>query len=260
MKSTPDILVIDDEQLIIDSVKKILSLEDYKVHGTLKATDGLKLLEKEEFDLIISDIMMPDFDGFQLLDEVNKRGFKIPLIITTGYSTVENAVKSLTQGAIDFIPKPFTFEELLTSVKRGLKYKSIKKKGETDNSNELIYVTTPANYYKLGYSSWLRQEVEGSVLIGVTDLFLKCIDNVESFELFDPESEVIQGNTCGYLISSENKHNILSPISGKIIDKNDKLIENPSLIEKDPFFEGWIYRIIPEDLGYEINNITLIVE
>lgn len=258
MKTNQNILVIDDEQLIIDSVKKIASLDNYKIFDSLNAKEALKILNKEDVDLIISDIMMPEVDGFQLLEEINKKNLEVPIIMTTGYSTVENAVRSLTEGAIDFIPKPFTFDELLSAIKRGLNYRALKKKIATEDIEDtVLYVPCPSKWYKLGYSSWLKLEREGSVLIGVTDLFLKCIDSFNEIEFFDINAETIQGSACAYLNSEELKHTILSPITGTIIDKNDNLLDNISIIEKDPFFEGWLYRIIPSDLAYEIKNITL---
>lgn len=123
-----DILVVDDESVIINAVDKICSAEGLKVDTSPDAGGALAKVEKNSYRLIISDIMMPDIDGFQFLDTLLKMKINTPVIITTGFSTVENAVKSLYNGAIDFIPKPFSADELLSSVSRGLKYVDIQKK------------------------------------------------------------------------------------------------------------------------------------
>ena len=133
MHSNKNILVIDDEQVILDAVKKILASENFNVEESKDATDALKKIDKQKYDLIICDIMMPDIDGFIFLDELNHRKNDTPVIMTTGYSTVENAVNSLYKGAIDFIPKPFTIEELLNSIFRGIKYIEIQKKVSSNN-------------------------------------------------------------------------------------------------------------------------------
>jgi FixJ family two-component response regulator/glycine cleavage system H lipoate-binding protein len=261
MNKAADILVIDDEQVIIDAVIKICSLEDYLVDSALNVKEALDRITKNYYSIIICDIMMPDGDGFQILDELNERKIESSVIMTTGFSTVENAVKSLYKGAIDFIPKPFTVDELLNSLFRANKYQEIKKKQEefTRNRNEngLLYVTCPAKYCRLGYSSWMVKERDGSVLIGVFDLFMKTVDSVTEIDFQNNEDEIAQGISCATIISSEGRaHKILSPVSGRVVEVNERLKTNPSLLEKDPYFEGWLYRVIPVDLEYEQKNLT----
>ncbi len=261
MNKQSNILVIDDENVIIDGVVKICSLENYSIDTALNVTAAIEKFSKKYYSIIICDIMMPDGDGFQVLNELQKRNIDSALIMMTGYSTVENAVNSLYRGAIDFIPKPFTVDELLSSIYRANKYQQIKEKQKhtsiKDQKNELYYVDCPAKYYRLGHSSWLFKERDGSVLIGVCDLFLKIIDSVTEVEFLGPEDEVAQGISCLTIKSRDERiHKIHSPVSGRIIDvnKNLKLVSN--LIEKDPYFAGWVYRVIPHDLGYEIKNLV----
>jgi glycine cleavage system H protein len=177
--------------------------------------------------------------------------------MTTGYSTVENAVKSLEKGAIDFIPKPFTADELINSVYRGIKYISIQKNLKSSSSSEIIYVACPARYFRLGYSSWAFEDNTGSILIGATDLFIKTIENISEIELNKTDEEVIQGNGCAFIKDDKERvHPLLSPVSGKIIEVNEEIKKDKSLIEKDPYFGGWFYRLIPSDSEYELNNLV----
>jgi FixJ family two-component response regulator/glycine cleavage system H lipoate-binding protein len=261
MSSLTDILVIDDEQVIIDAVIKICSLENYSVDTALNVKTAIEKISKNYYSIIVCDIMMPDGDGFQILDELRNKNIDSALIMMTGYSTVENAVNSLYQGAVDFIPKPFTVDELLSSVFRANKYQEIKKKQEKlsrkNLGQSLLYVTCPAKYLRLGYASWMFQENDGSVLIGLCDLFLKTIESVKEIELLSAEEEIAQGVSCITVKSGDDRtHKILSPVSGRIIEVNEKLKLNSNLVEKDPYFEGWIYRIIPNDIGYEIKNLV----
>ncbi len=256
-----DILIIDDEQVVIDAVTKNCSAEGYKVDASIDAGDALFKIQKNIYKLLICDIMMPDIDGFQFLDEVIKKNILSPVIMTTGYSTVENAVKSLYKGAIDFIPKPFTADELLTSISRGFKYLEIQKSvfshSNERNDSSIIYVPCPAKYYRLGYSSWTSLEHTGSVKIGVTDLYLKVIESITDIEFLKIDDEIVQGNSCALVKTKDDLiHSILSPVSGRIIEKNEKLLSNTSLVEKDPYFNGWFYRIIPSDSEYELKHLT----
>jgi CheY-like chemotaxis protein/glycine cleavage system H lipoate-binding protein len=259
MKKQWDILIIDDEQVVIDAVVKICSSEGYSVDWSIVAKDALHKFDKCSFRLIICDIMMPDIDGFKFLDEVGKLQISSPVIMTTGYSTVENAVKSLYNGAIDFIPKPFTADELINSVERGMKYIEIQNSLNNLKNDDasIIYVPCPAKYFRLGYSSWAALENSGTILIGVTDLFLKTIDSLSEIDFFNIDDEVVQGNQCASLKDKNGRvHPLLSPVSGRIIEINGALSRNNNLIEKDPYFEGWFYRLIPSDSEYEIKNLT----
>jgi len=255
-----DILAIDDEQVIIDAINKICSSEGYRVDSSIDAKDALEKLSKNSYKIIVCDIMMPDIDGFEFLEEIVKRKISSPVIMTTGYSTVENSVKSLYNGAIDFIPKPFTADEILNSVIRGMRYSDVQNKiisspNQQDDST-IIYVPCPAKYFRLGYSSWAAEENTGTILIGVTDLFLKIIESIEELELYKLDEEIVQGNQCATLKSKDNLvHNILSPVTGRIIERNEEILNDVNIIEKDPYFEGWLYRIIPSESEYELKQL-----
>ncbi|RPI74203.1 MAG: response regulator [Ignavibacteriales bacterium] len=257
MKTEFNIMVVDDEQVVIDAVVKICSSEGFKVDSAIDANEALQKLSKNNYHLVICDIMMPGMDGFGLLNEMSKRKISSSVIMTTGYSTVENAVKSLYTGAIDFIPKPFTADELINSVLRGMNYiKILNSLKSKKYDSEIAYVPCPAKYYRLGYSSWASEENMGSILTGATDLFLKTIENISDIELFQIDDEVVQGNACALIKDKEERlHPLLSPVSGRIIEVNNAIVKNKSLIEKDPYFEGWFYRLIPSDSEYELKNL-----
>lgn len=261
MSESTKILVIDDELVIIDAVIKICKLENYLVDSALTVKNAIDKINKNLYEILLCDIMMPDGDGFQILEAIQSKNIDAQLIMMTGYSTVENAVNSLYQGAIDFIAKPFTVDELLSSLFRAKRIKTLLKQqreySENKQNVKLYYVDCPMKYFRLGYSSWLFEERDGSVLVGVCDIFLKAIESVVDIELYLPEDEISQGINC-MTIKSENDriHKILSPISGRIIEVNPKLKTNPNLIEKDPYFEGWVYRVIPADFGYEQKKLV----
>ncbi len=251
MKKKYDILIVDDEQVVIDSVLKLCSAEEWSVDAALDAETALMKLEKNEYRLIISDIMMPNMNGFDFLDNVKGLQLSCPVIMTTGFSTVENAVKSLYLGAIDFLPKPFTVDELLSVVSRGLQYPVLA--GKTGGEIRAL----PDNCRKLGYASWGRQEANGTIVVGVTDLFMHTIAPVENIELFSLDAEIVQGNPCAYFNTVDDLvHQILSPFTGRIIDVNAVLEENCSLLKEDPYGKGWIYAIIPSDPDFEIKYLV----
>ncbi len=260
MKEAIHILVIDDEQVILDSIVKLCSLEDWQVDTAIDAESGLEKLSNKTYQLIISDIMMPGMDGFELLEHLQEKEIFVPVIITTGFSTVENAVKALYTGAVDFLPKPFTVEELLSSVSRALQYSHIRhqqEQAELSNDTEtLLYIPCPAKYRRLGYGGWAFLEDDGSVKIGVTDLFLRTINSIINIELFSVDHEIVQGNSCFQIeTDDELTHSLLAPLSGRILRVNEKIHDDMTLIEKDPYFNGWLYTIVPANLEFELKYL-----
>jgi len=255
------ILVVDDEQVILDAVSRIASAEGFHVDSEIEAVSALKKIKQKEYSLILCDIMMPQMDGFSFLEELQKRKILTPVIMITGYSTVENAVKSLYKGAIDFVPKPFTFEELNSSINRGIKFYRIQKGVEDaqfrNDKSSLLYVPGPPKYKRLGNLSWMNLKFEGVAVIGATDLFLETIEKLINIELMEIEGEIIQGDSCANLITDdEMSHHLLSPISGRIIERNERLVSEINLLEKDPYFEGWIYKVIPSNMEYDLKYLV----
>ena len=255
------ILVVDDEKVILDAVSRIASAEGLYVDSETEALSALKKISKKDYVLIFCDIMMPQMDGFAFLDELQKRKIITPVIMITGYSTVENAVKSLYKGAIDFVPKPFTFEELNSSINRGIKFYQVQKGVEEAKSRNdktsLLYVSGPAKYKRLGNLSWINLEFEGVALVGATDLFLETIEKITSIHLMEIEEEIIQGDVCATLTTEDElSHRFLSPVSGRIIERNERLFNEINLLEKNPYFEGWIYKVIPSNFEYELKYLV----
>jgi len=252
MNSHFNILIIDDEEVVIHSISKILALEGYSYDYVFDASSALEKISSSSFDLIICDIMLPGMDGFEFLAAISLKHIDIPVIMTTGYSTIENAVKSLYEGAIDFMPKPFTIDEMTSVVRRGMKYSSIMKQKKI-NSNYFLLVPCPAKYFRLGYSCWMNKDHDGSVVVGATDFFIKTLDQIKKIELLNindfitQASPAVKFHTHPFFI-----YQLYAVISGTIIEKNSRLVEEPELLEKDPYFNGWIYRIIPSELEYEM--------
>jgi len=261
MEKKADILIIDDEQLIIDAIKKIAKFEDFTTDTSLDVMEALNKLDKNSYNLIISDIMMPGKTGFELLEIINQKRITTPVIITTGFSTLENAVKALNEGAMGFIPKPFTVDELISILHRGMKYNTLLKNkylpSSLSDDDLLSFIPCPPKYHRLGFDTWILEGSEGTVKIGLTDLFLKSVGMINSFESLQIDESLHQGGTCLKIVDSNDLiHQLISPISGKIIDINQGIIDDASLLEKDPYFNGWIYRVIPNNLEHDINNLT----
>ena len=111
-------LVIDDEQIILDSIRKILSKEAYSLDLTTKSREGLELALNNTYDLVLTDIRMPDIGGMRILRDIKRKKPETQVIILTGYATVKSAVDAMKLGASDYLEKPFTPEILLKTIEK----------------------------------------------------------------------------------------------------------------------------------------------
>lgn len=114
-----NILVVDDEQVICSGCSMILSGMGHRVETQMTCSDGIQAIQQNRYDLILLDLKLPDGDGFELLKKVTSYNTK-HVIVMSGYSTVQNAVNSMKLGAVDFLPKPFTDDELLAAVRNAV--------------------------------------------------------------------------------------------------------------------------------------------
>jgi len=112
-------LVIDDEQIVLDSVKKILQ-EHYDVEVTLSGRQGLEWALKKPYDIVLTDIRMPDIGGMLVLRDIKRSKPMLPVMIITGYASVNSAVQAMKLGAADYIEKPFTPDDLTKAVESAI--------------------------------------------------------------------------------------------------------------------------------------------
>ncbi len=114
------IIVVDDDVIMLQAIKTMLTKEGYQVFATTDAEDALVTIEEEEFDLVISDIMMPYISGIELLTAIKKINKKIPIIIVSALDQKEVILTAFQEGAEDFVKKPISLSELLLRVNRVL--------------------------------------------------------------------------------------------------------------------------------------------
>lgn len=122
MQPKHNILVIDDEEVVLDACTAVLDGGDCRVATANNGEEGLKRLEESPPDLIFLDLKMPGLSGLEVLERIRAKHTLMVVIVITGYATVSSAVEAMKRGAFDFLPKPFTPEELRLIAKRGLEH------------------------------------------------------------------------------------------------------------------------------------------
>jgi PAS domain S-box-containing protein len=120
----PRILVIDDEPRIRDACILVLSDKGFDVSAAPDGEQGLQMIKEKHFDIVLVDLMMPTISGFDVLSEVRSNHPDTVVIVITGYATLEHSIEAMKKGAFDFIPKPFTPDQLRAVVDKSLRYTS----------------------------------------------------------------------------------------------------------------------------------------
>ena len=120
VRPVPNVLVVDDEKTVCNSCKKILTQEGYKVDVALSGEEALNKVKGNRFDAVITDWKMPEIDGLEIARRIKKENPNIAVILITGYPSVETSIEAMRSGVSDYVPKPFTPEELSDAMVRAL--------------------------------------------------------------------------------------------------------------------------------------------
>jgi DNA-binding NtrC family response regulator len=128
------ILVLDDDRIVLESCKRVLEKEGFTVFLVSNVKEAVEHLKAGQFDLMVLDIKMPERDGLYLLDKIKGKSLSgirsdLPVVVMSGYPTPDTIHESLARGARDFLEKPFTPDELISSIHKS--FKGDKKYGKT---------------------------------------------------------------------------------------------------------------------------------
>ena len=121
------ILIVDDEEGLLASLLMAFALRGYQATGAGSGVEALALLERAPFDVLLADVRLPDIDGIRLMHRVRAHAPATVVILMTGGATVESAVHALRGGAYDYILKPFSLEDILHTVERGLEQQRLRR-------------------------------------------------------------------------------------------------------------------------------------
>ena len=139
------ILVIEDEKNLNDIIVKRLILEKYGVDTCFNGNDALEYIFSTEYDVIVSDIMLPGIDGFEILKRIREKGIKTPVLLLTALDGIEDRVKGLDYGADDYLVKPFAFDELMARIRVLLRRNSTNGNSNASNIFSIANLTVNCN-------------------------------------------------------------------------------------------------------------------
>lgn len=121
---TGRILIVDDDPYFLRVLSRILAGENFRVKTAEGAAEAAKVLREDSFDLVISDLRLPDGDGLTILQEIRKAGSEVPVVILTAYGEVDSYLEAMNAGATEYLNKPVKSDDLISVVRTCLRQRN----------------------------------------------------------------------------------------------------------------------------------------
>lgn len=260
------ILCVDDEEVILSSFRKILVIDGYSVDTVEKGQEALGLVQRNNYDFVFTDLKMPEMDGVEVTKGVKHLRPDIDVIIITGYATVETAVETMQYGAMDYVQKPFTEDELLGFVKKFL----IKRNDRIEKQirpNIKVSSTAaaigqnefgiPGGVFINDTHSWTSIDQEGKAFVGIDDFAKKIIGKVDGIDFPNLGMDAKQGKVLFSIKQGRRSIPFYAPISGTVTKINEKLDESIDELEDTPYGNNWICEVDSYNLDNELSGLKI---
>ena len=265
------ILAVDDEAIILDSFRKILVVAGYSIDTVEKGKEALGLILKNDYDFVFTDLKMPEMDGLEVTKAVKHMRPDIDVIVITGYASIDTAVETMKFGAMDYVQKPFTEDELISffnkcvikrrdRIERQMKPTVRLITPSTKESGSQREFNVPAGIFISQNHTWVNVEMNGTARVGIDDFARKIIGKIDKVELPQLNAEVRKGDLLFSIKHGSQAVDLVSPISGKITLLNTEHLEHPDWIASKPFELSWMCCIEPSNLSEELHSLKIGVD
>jgi CheY-like chemotaxis protein len=262
------ILCVDDEEVILDSFRKILVLDGYSVDTVLTGQEALGLIQSHHYDFVFTDLKMPTMDGVDVVKSVKHMRPDIDVVIITGFATVETAVECMKFGAMDYVQKPFTEDELLAFAKKAV----IKRQDRIQKllkPNVHITHLPEADRVRKGEFSipggalisaghcWASMAQDGSVKVGMDDFAKKLLGPIDAIEFPSVGMPVKAGQPLFSVRQKNRRVQFNAPVSGRVVKTNTVLSEDCEALEMTPYQRNWVCIIDADNLDVEVPALRI---
>lgn len=248
------ILVLDDDPVVCQSLRRILGAEGYEVKVTERGRDALDVVSGEDVDLLITDIRLPDIIGIEVLRETKIIKPSTDVVVITGYPTLQDAKEATRLGALEYIEKPFTPEFIRNAANRVFDRRGwILRKAFIDQFRQYVTPVSEMDdrtiYYKEG--TWARPLNGGLWEIGFDVRYWYLSGQLLYVDYLDGE-EVVSGQPFARLLIGDGKiQELRSPMSGRVEEKNQNVNETMCNLARECLTEAWmmwLLKVQPADI------------
>ncbi len=262
------ILCVDDEQVILDSFRKILVLDGYSIDTVETGAEALGLIQQHHYDFLFTDLKMPSMSGEDVAKSAKHLRPDIDVIVITGYATVESAVDCMKHGVMDYIQKPFTETELTEMVQKFLYRrqeriaKELKPRVHISHISELSsfpaaeFVIPGGAFISEGHC-WVTLEPDGTGKVGIDDFAKKLLGKIDDIEYPNLGMKVTAGQSLFSIRLGKRTIAFEAPISGQVTRINKYLGENLGSLEATPYGQNWICIIDADDFDGELKKLKI---
>ncbi len=262
------ILAVDDEPIVLDSFRKILTLDGFSIDTVETGPEAVGLVQRRDYDFVFTDLKMPDMDGVEVVKAVKHLRPDVDVLVITGYGTIESAVDTMQYGAVDYVQKPFTEDELLKFVRELV----IKREARLEaQSRPMVRVVPPpvadgaadvefclpGGFFLSEGHTWIRIEPDGQAIVGLDDFARKALRSIDKLELPSLGQTLQRGHPLFSVRNGGRLIRFTSPVSGKITRFNESLENDPAAVIRSPYDKGWVCCLQPSDLAGDLPALRI---
>jgi CheY-like chemotaxis protein len=262
------ILAVDDESIVLDSFRKILVIAGYSVDTVETGPEAVGLVRKNDYDFVFTDFKMPEMDGVEVTKAVKHLRPDVDVVLITGYASIESAVETMKHGAMDYVEKPFTADELTELANKLAIRRQARLEAESEPEIRLVTPSVsesdsrqefniPAGVFVSPSHSWVSLAPNGMVRVGIDDFTHKILGRIDSVELPGTGRVVTKGAPLFSIQQGDLSLSVPSPVSGRVSGVNSELLDNPKLIKLKPYDLGWLCRIEPTKLADDLKEMKV---
>jgi CheY-like chemotaxis protein len=262
------ILAVDDEPVVLDSFRKILVVAGFDVDTVETGPEALGLVQRRNYDFVFTDLKMPGMDGVEVVKAVKHFRPDVDVAVITGYATIESAVETMKHGAVDYVQKPFTEDELVDFARRLLIKRQARLEAERLPTVRVVSPAAaesalphefcvPGGAFVSSGHTWARIEAGGSVRVGLDDFARKTLRSIEQVESPKPGTVVRRGDAIFAVKRGPMTASFASPVSGRVVKVNEALAGDAPRMIQSPYERGWVCLIEPSDLAADLSALRI---
>jgi CheY-like chemotaxis protein len=259
------ILAVDDEGIVLDSFRKILVGAGYSIDTVETGREALGVVQKHKYDFVFTDLKMPEMDGLDVVKGVKHYSPDTDVVVITGYATIESAVNAMKWGAIDYVQKPFTEDELADFTKKCL-FRRHDRQHKRLASTVRVVTTDRPPAHEFGLPGgvfissghvWANVTVPGLVRMGLDDFARKMIGRIDAIDMPAKGATITKGERLFSIRQGERVVVFQAPISGRIHEVNSELPTHLDWLARRPYEHGWVCSMKPEHLADELGRLHI---